>query len=98
MVTIFMKCQILFSGTRKKKYFKMSSAEILPRVLNVKESIDTEDYTGIKGSGHIMWICKLIWTGLDNMRLRQFFKSWQVSNSLSFHSGEQTQFEGKQLC
>ena len=27
--TIFMKCQILFSRNNKKKYFKMSSAEII---------------------------------------------------------------------
>ena len=28
-----MKCQNLFSGENKKKYFKMLSAENLPRVL-----------------------------------------------------------------
>ena len=34
-----MKCQNLFSGKKKKKkgkYFKMSSAEFLPRVLSIK--------------------------------------------------------------
>ena len=34
--TIYMKCQILFSGRNKKKYFNMSSAKILPRLLSVK--------------------------------------------------------------
>ena len=35
MGTICVKCQNLFSGKKKKKnYFKMSSAETLPRVLN----------------------------------------------------------------
>ena len=30
-----MKCQIPFSGKYKKNYFKMSSDEILPRVLHI---------------------------------------------------------------
>ena len=31
-LTVCMKCQILFSGKNKKKYFKMSSAEKLPSI------------------------------------------------------------------
>ena len=31
-----MKCQILFSGEKYDKYFSMSSAEILPRMLSLR--------------------------------------------------------------
>ena len=37
METICIKCQILFSGKKKKKnIINLSSAEILPRVLSIK--------------------------------------------------------------
>ena len=38
--SICMKCQNLFSGKNKKKYFRMLRAEILPTVLIVKATFN----------------------------------------------------------
>ena len=39
-----MKCQILFSGGKKKNVFSLSSAEIAKRVVKVKLHFTVQDY------------------------------------------------------
>ena len=39
-----MECQILFSGTNKKKYFKMLSAENLPKMPSIIKKNSVKQY------------------------------------------------------